>query len=640
MSRVCGSCQTLPRSLVFVALAATVLAGCATRLQVEDRNPSHYGEVGSIRAAVISVVPFELIARGLQPRFELKDEEALDKAIAVTRQSQMQVDRATSYMLSLALGDASSPPATPASAAAQGLKDPTLPAAATAASAPGLAEITGHNAVLHYQLATALKQEVAMLNSYIRDAPRKAGYSPFIVRVQVAVRPQARYTPFDAEVDLKFGCESQAGSTCGQPIVVPLLVTDSIDAGSTSSLQRNLASLGLAIGAMKGKLGLFSNFGSRSEDTVSALGWQYDSVLNVARLGAQTLSARMNAMPSGHARFELLPRVHNITALLLVKTPPANGPKDKGRPYSWVSMEPSPRFVHARTGQVLGPSSEEKPAPDSFQVTFFGLPQRPAAVQTSPIAITGKEEPFKATLLVRGGANLGSQTYVAARLLGEKTQDVLIADDVSVAADSDNQALRLTFAGLTRAVVDGMDHEPLTLCLRPGPGVSFGHQAGHGTPGGTPGCNWNEHRVTLRGKRFFETPPKRDPVTALTSSDELRVGASGTARLSLMLRHPPELAKAPLVRISLSPGLMGGPLIFRSGQSPCAQLVQDKLELSGPCNFDVDVRGLKVPEEGGQPGVITLAAEEVLDKDKRAFKDKTIPVLALKPVVPAAKQAP
>ena len=57
---------------------------------------------------------------------------------------------------------------------------------------------------LQYNTALALHQEVQLLNSYIRNAAKRSGYIPYIVRLQITVLPFARNQPYDVYADIGF----------------------------------------------------------------------------------------------------------------------------------------------------------------------------------------------------------------------------------------------------------------------------------------------------------------------------------------------------------------------------------------------------------------------------------------------------
>lgn len=72
--------------------------------------------------------------------------------------------------------------------------------------------------MLDYLAATALYQEVQMLNRYVDHAVQKTGYEPYLVRLQVSLLPRARFEPYDAYVWFSFFTGD------GSPSVTPRVV--------------------------------------------------------------------------------------------------------------------------------------------------------------------------------------------------------------------------------------------------------------------------------------------------------------------------------------------------------------------------------------------------------------------------------
>lgn len=158
------------RTLISSALACWLASGCSHYKPLELRQPASDDETCRVEVAVVSAVPFEALRSGFDPGFELKSADALLEALATTQATQTTVNKATQLLISAAIpGAAASAPGAIASAPTPKSPD-ALPAAGTP---PATAAVSQHNAMLRYQLAASLLQEVAMLNSYVRDAPRR-----------------------------------------------------------------------------------------------------------------------------------------------------------------------------------------------------------------------------------------------------------------------------------------------------------------------------------------------------------------------------------------------------------------------------------------------------------------------------------
>jgi hypothetical protein len=69
---------------------------------------------------------------------------------------------------------------------------------------PPTSRATGISAFTRYTAANALKQEIVVLNRYVRDAVQRTGYEPFLVRMQFGVQPRQRQQPFDTIMRVSF----------------------------------------------------------------------------------------------------------------------------------------------------------------------------------------------------------------------------------------------------------------------------------------------------------------------------------------------------------------------------------------------------------------------------------------------------
>lgn len=226
------------------AILPLALVGCES---AEDKlfKPrlavSHY-DAASTHIAVLSVAPWNDMVDKLQPGFTLTGDGALAKTLPVTQLLTSQVLEATNASLQMALPSFS-----------QTRTDTTTSQQATGAAATESRDVTEeersgpgqlpelgadpaggrrakdlpaltldpnkleNQAVLEYQTAAALYQEVQILNSYVRYAARRTGFTPYLVRLQVTVLPTARNEPYDVVGDISFLPPLLAGRRIGEP---------------------------------------------------------------------------------------------------------------------------------------------------------------------------------------------------------------------------------------------------------------------------------------------------------------------------------------------------------------------------------------------------------------------------------------
>lgn len=613
--------MTTPRSRIrtrtstSLALACWLAAGCSHYKPLPLREPANDDETGRVEVAVLSAVPFEALRAGFATNFVLKPADALTEALVTTQATQTTVNKATQLLISAAVpGASASAPGAIASAPSPKTPD-ALPAAGTP---PATGAVSQHNAMLRYQLAASLLQEVAMLNSYVGDAPRRAGYDPFVVRLKVTVRPRARATPFDAQSDIRFIGDGREGV-----IVVPLLASDSEDATSASSLDRNLAQFGLAISALKGAYGLGGQFAHNAEDVVTSLGWQYQNVYNVARIDDQTVSLRVNAQPTGVNRFELTARSHYLTVLLLVRRPAPHAADNvaclalEDRPCVKVDFEASTQFVHATTGRAPGETSgmpgrpSPRVQPGQFHVFFWPDPKLPADGQLAPLLISGGKAPYKAQLKLRGGDNLTKSSVTRAALLvpsdtKEKTARPALKIEASMidVPERGHDTLMLEFADLSAAGVERLrESQKLQVALMLGADARRG-QRDHAA--------WT---LTVTPDVTELQPEEPSFLSKFTPDKRLTVCRAGRGKLGIDLQFPKDKNQkdTQVQHVVLAfGGMVPAALALHAGAAQgCAVLGDGGVRVTGSCAFSVKLDNLPLPPQA-TPVTLSVSAVEYL----------------------------
>ena len=325
----------LPRTVCPIALLAVLASlavgagGCA----------SYYLEPGSCHVAVLSVTRWDDYKTELQPKFELKEDDALEKAMPDTMaldQAVLDVFRAS--VIAKLAPSKNLPATTPTDASGVGdlpkkqISDSNLP------TSPGLDKID-KDPMLNYLAATALFQEVKMLNRYVKDASIRQGYKAYVVRLQIAQMPGIRRANYDLYMNIGFFLHdfntapskgmrpvSQQGARMDPniPVIVPLLVTDQVEGAIQSRRAERLTEIVLALSAAYAGIGGEVNINAISQQIERALGRSYNSLLTVGRIGENVLRVRLGARQTSSTpdQYEAIPRTHNISLLVLV---PADG---------------------------------------------------------------------------------------------------------------------------------------------------------------------------------------------------------------------------------------------------------------------------------------------------------------------------
>lgn len=174
--------------------------------------------------------------------------------------------------------------------------------------------------ILQYQLATALVQEVTMLNEVLDSIDRLADatHDTYIVRMRLAVQPIAPNQPYNAQVSMGFFC-AQQGVSQSPPIKVhPLLVSDSLEATSTARTAQLITQLSLAISGMIGSVGIGGLFNSDTNKIRTLLGKDLTSTLSVSRTSDNTVNVRLGAPRQPTAGYAMINRNHTVSVVAQV----------------------------------------------------------------------------------------------------------------------------------------------------------------------------------------------------------------------------------------------------------------------------------------------------------------------------------
>lgn len=268
-----------------------------------------------------------------------------------------------------------------------GTLPPNLLPAVTAPNATTLNAPTGSIALdpmLTYQAAMAIYQEIQLLNAYVRNAALRHGYVPYLVTMQVSVVPFAHNEQYDTYVNLGFFSRCHVSNGKGSSVVheypaiaVPLLVTDDVETGQSSSASNIARQLALSLGGVTGNVALQAGLSDLKDAFKAILGTDYNSLYMVTRAADNVIQVRLGAARSANpnVQYAMLTQTHDVSFVLLVKKAgapdwsrcesdagpivPKPGGKGAGRrrgvgaPDIWVTS--SSRFRNALTGIELAP---------------------------------------------------------------------------------------------------------------------------------------------------------------------------------------------------------------------------------------------------------------------------------------------
>jgi hypothetical protein len=402
-----------PPYLVTIAMIASI-AGCGDDLY-EPHLVNSLSEAVSFHVSDDAIVPYALIKDKFKPDFKLgvgkdgktvmsRGDAALAKVLPTTGYYEQQVIQALSAALAIRLPTTAISDETKTTSKdgktevtvnntttyASGTVPTTedLKKGQAGANAQAMAKIEAlktddekrkldqNNPLLQYNLAAALVQEVAMLNTaldYI-DGAGTGPYGTYILRLRVAMQPRAPNQPYNALIALGFFCvpEGVPGSSypdydarpykgSGFAKVYPLLVTDDLESTSTARSAQLITQLSIAVTGMLGPTGIGGLFNSDRSKIRSLLGKDLNSTFSISRTADNAVSVRLGAPRQPTAGYAMISRNHAVSVVLQV-------PKT-GCPIVNVTFAGSLR--NANTGELV--PDPEQPIIDAARAALHRL---------------------------------------------------------------------------------------------------------------------------------------------------------------------------------------------------------------------------------------------------------------------------
>jgi len=363
--------------LLGAAALVCLLGGCAGYPTYErGLHVSYADDVGTVTVSQSGgVTDWDDVASELQPTFKMDSATALASAIPTTQSFDERLYDALTASLQVGL------PTTTSSRTTKEVTDPETgelvtsvdnsrtrasgqapaaapfsPTGAAALAALG-SQTLGEDPMLKYLAATALQQEVALLNRYVKDQVRWPGSQAFVVRLQLTVLPNARTMPYDIETDITLHSEdeqSRAGlalSSMAVPAaqgmtvesvknaagaiedrrtqcavgsfdtlqILPMIVTDNLEGLRAARATDNVRQLALALMGTAGNVGAAGQFGRTTEALRRAEGRDTNSLLTVAKLSDDTVRVRLGAVQSARYGHVMNARNHFVSLVVIVR---------------------------------------------------------------------------------------------------------------------------------------------------------------------------------------------------------------------------------------------------------------------------------------------------------------------------------
>lgn len=379
------------RGFALVMIAVCLLQASCNHLFPEARPE----KIGTTHVAVLSVAHWDDYAESLQPTFKLSPDDALKKAIPTTAHVESKLLKAVQAALKIA------PPTNSTTTSTQITTGGDVKSTINEEKKPGdvstvktdtsfadikkLADLPGSatdvesglEPILQFSSATALYQEVQLLNRYVRDAARLRGYAAYVVRMQVSLMPRTRDSSYDALTHLAFftgpdpvrhlvrpkennGDELSLSSAIidktkpstetqdspKTPYVIPLFVTDTLESAVHSQTEESLQQFVLGIGALVKSWGAAADFQKFSDQLEKWQGRDLNSLMTVGRISGNMVRVRLGAVRTGARTFAMVPQTHYVTLLLLVPPGTAAIPRE-------MHLVARTTFYDARTGSEV-----------------------------------------------------------------------------------------------------------------------------------------------------------------------------------------------------------------------------------------------------------------------------------------------
>jgi hypothetical protein len=277
------------------------------------------------------VAPWSEVAAALRPNFTMTGDTAATMVLPTTEGVNQASVSAFSAGLALGVsvkgGAGASPPSSPTV--------PTAPSGAPAnASAPSAATpgALALDSGLKYDAAQFLSEKVALLNNEISYIASRDCFTPYVVKLKVAIMAYRSHLPYSVNAHISFLpkgdvykenkftslYESAGCSESYTPVAIPMLVADNIDVASKANSAEVARQLSFAIGVMSHLVGgnvaannldeTLKNISNNALTSTVTVGLETQNSINV-QISPENLE-------SGDA--SLVTQTHDVAVILLV----------------------------------------------------------------------------------------------------------------------------------------------------------------------------------------------------------------------------------------------------------------------------------------------------------------------------------
>ncbi len=335
------------RASLFSCLIVATLAGCSDlALSFRQNEVASVQRSGETHIALLAVEPWSQVVDAISPDFAITPATALTEALP--RVSALEEKLLDVFAAKLGLG---LPTESLASTQTTDLAEGTvtgqrtlteesgalpgsdlLPALGdrSARTLSGLKEetreatLTRSDPLLRYQAANAIYQYVQVLQRLIRSTPSYDNFVPYLVTFQITSVPYTRHQPYDVYVSLSFypklldpGANKRAHYPL-LPIVVPVMITDNVEAQSVSRAAELIRQFSLAAQGTIGGVAAALGINTLSDRSAAVFGTDLTSTFTVGRTAQNGLTAVLGAPRNPVSDYAMVRRTHNVSLLIMV----------------------------------------------------------------------------------------------------------------------------------------------------------------------------------------------------------------------------------------------------------------------------------------------------------------------------------
>ncbi len=274
---------------------------------------------GEVFISPVSTTRWDQYQDQFQPTYTLTEEQALKLAVPTTIQFEQSILDSVAAAAKIKLIGGEFPEADQISdVTPSDTSDPQQPA-----STPSAKEVLDTDKLdidprLQYLLATALWQEIRILNRYVSDAAFKhkiqsREFVPYVVRMQVSNLPSSVKSSYVADIDLNFSSDQDE-----QPIVVPLLINDHIEAALASRRNEEVRRVALSLAAMFKGIGADLSLETLNAELNRSLSREMNSLLTVTNTSQSSLRIRLGPRRYAENDYRASSEPRFVTVLLLI----------------------------------------------------------------------------------------------------------------------------------------------------------------------------------------------------------------------------------------------------------------------------------------------------------------------------------